>query len=163
MRLDDKVHFECASATNTGLPTGAYDLVWMQNAAMNIEDRSALYSEIRRLLRPAGCYVFQEVLGGDGGPAYFPIHWATTADESFLQSPETVLKLLLESGFRVLYWEDETEATSEERRQRNETVILGEGVPSYLPAEKRSEAALNSNRSNDEGRVRYGRGLFQKL
>src|SRR6266542_6154198 len=70
LRVADKVSFHCASATETSLPAGAYDLVWMQNAAMNIEDRPALYREVRRLLRPNGRYVFQEAMAGDGGPPY---------------------------------------------------------------------------------------------
>jgi ubiquinone/menaquinone biosynthesis C-methylase UbiE len=164
--LGDKVRFHTASATASGLGDAAYDLVWMQNAAMNIADRPALYGEIRRLLRPEGQYVFQEVLAGDGGPAYYPTNWASSAAESFLQSPEAVLRLLLDAGFRVLFWEDETEASRETRRQEQQeraASVGGTPPPSYLPPEGLREAALNNLRSSDEDRLRYGRGLFQRL
>jgi SAM-dependent methyltransferase len=161
--LADNVRFRCASATATGLEDEAYDLVWMQNAAMNIEDRHALYSEIRRLLRPGGQYVFQEVLAGDGGPAYYPINWATSASESFLQSPENLLRLVLESGFRCLYWEDETESTAEARRERRSYILAGNAPPGYMSPEIQREAALNGIRASEEDRLRFGRGLFQKL
>jgi len=91
--LDDKVRFTCASATASGLEHEAYDIVWMQNAAMNIEDRPALYLEVHRLLKPGGLYVFQEILAGDGGPAYYPSNWATSQEESFLHSPEAVMAI----------------------------------------------------------------------
>jgi SAM-dependent methyltransferase len=163
VHLGDKVHFYCASATNSRLVEGAYDLVWMQNAAMNIEDRHALYAEIRRLLRRKGRFIFQEVLAGDGGSAYYPTNWASSAEESFLETPESVLRMLIEARFRALFWEDETEATLNARQQERAASIAGTAPPSYLPPERLREAALNSNRSTEESRLRYGRGLFEKL
>jgi ubiquinone/menaquinone biosynthesis C-methylase UbiE len=161
--LEEKVRFTCASATASGLPGRSYDLVWMQNAAMNIKDRSALYNEIRRLLVPGGRYVFQEVLAGDGGPPDFPQMWATAAEESFLLNSETVLRLLLDAGFRLLYWEDETDSTAAARRIQREARLAGTAPPTYLSAERLREAAINGNRASEEGRLRFGRGLFEKL
>jgi hypothetical protein len=135
----------------------------MQNAAMNIEDRPALYHEVRRLLRRDGRYVFQEVMAGDGGPPYYPMNWASSAEESFLQSPEGLLRMLLDAGFRVLYWQDETEATKEARAQINKARLAGTAPPGYQSSEVLRTVAANGNRSADEDRLRYGRGLFEKL
>jgi SAM-dependent methyltransferase len=161
--LEDLVRFTCASATDTGLETGAYDIIWMQNAAMNIEDRPALYSEIRRLLKPGGLYVFQEILAGDTGPAYYPSNWATTQAESLLRSPEDVLRLLFDAGFRAIRWEDQTSTMPQSRQATDAARLAGTAPPNYLSMEKLRESAVNVRRSTDEGRLRYGLGLFQKL
>jgi SAM-dependent methyltransferase len=163
VHLEARVHFTCASATASGLPDGAYDIVWMQNAAMNIEDRPALYREVARLLKPGGFYVFQEILAGDAGPAYYPMNWASTQAESFLQRPESVLLMLLDGGFRVLYWQDETEVMKKTRQTENVDRLAGTAPPNYLSVEVLRQAALNGNKAIAEGRLRFGRGIFQKL
>jgi SAM-dependent methyltransferase len=163
VRLADKVRFHHASATATGLADAAYDLVWMQNAAMNIEDRSALYREVRRLLRPSGCYVFQEVMAGDGGPAYYPLNWATSEGESFLQKPESILRMLLDAGFRVLAWEDETAVFRESQPQEAARRAQTSAMPHYISHDRARDIARNAARSNAEDRLRLGRGLFQKI
>ena len=45
----------------------SFDVVWSQNASMNIADRDRLYSEMHRVLKPGGRLVLQEVVAGPGG------------------------------------------------------------------------------------------------
>ena len=42
----------------------SFDVVWSQNAAMNIADRDRLYGEMHRVLKPGGQLALQEVAAG---------------------------------------------------------------------------------------------------
>ena len=79
-KLEDKIRFYHASALQTTLPSGAYNIVWMENSGMNIEDRQTLYNEVHRLLRPAGRYALAEVMAGPVTPMHYPMNWASASE-----------------------------------------------------------------------------------
>jgi MPBQ/MSBQ methyltransferase len=85
-------------------------VVWSQNVAMNIADRERLYAEMHRVLKPGGKLALQEVAAGPGGPPHYPVQWARTPTISFLYSQEAARTKLEMAGFRVLVWQDTTEA-----------------------------------------------------
>lgn len=153
--LTDKVSFHNVSATETGLETESFDLAWMQNAGMNIEDREGLYREVRRLLKPGGRFVLQEIYAADGATPQYPTPWATWAEQSFLRSPESVVRLLLDAGFRLLRWED---TTSRDLQAQLRPTNLG---PSFLDPKTRE--LVTTNRNMAEGRLRTGLGLLERL
>lgn len=159
-RLTDRVHFRHGSALDTGLPAGTFDLVWMQNAAMNIEDRPSLYKEVARLLSPGGIFAFQEIAAGPVQPAYYPSGWATTASTSFLYAPDEVRAMLIAAGFSEVEFEDFTEASTEAQQQRLTTGEAG-NIPSYNPPEVIILSAQNAVRSAKENRTRAIRGVYR--
>lgn len=56
----------------------------LQHVAMNISDRTRLYREIRRVLKPDGkLATFDGVLNGEAEPHY-PVPWARTLATRFL-------------------------------------------------------------------------------
>jgi SAM-dependent methyltransferase len=117
--LDRLVDYRQGDATAMPFADGTFDLVWSQNAAMNIADRALLYGEIRRVLKPAGRFALQDVTAGAGGEPHYPVPWAREKSISFLVSPETTRATLERSGFRVLAWEDKTDiAVAESRAER---------------------------------------------
>src|SRR4029077_1009323 len=68
------VEFEEANALKLPFGDGSFDLVWTQHASMNIADKTRLYRELRRVLRPGGRFVFHDLLSGDKtGPLQFPV------------------------------------------------------------------------------------------
>lgn len=72
-----------------------FDMVWAQNAFMNIEDKSGLFRELHRILKPGGKLAFMEVMGGPtGNPVYFPVPWADRPESSFLEPPDDYRKRL---------------------------------------------------------------------
>src|SRR6201997_5536346 len=52
--LVDKVDYRQGDALDLPFEDASFDVVWSQNAAMNISDRERLYREMRRGLKPGG-------------------------------------------------------------------------------------------------------------
>lgn len=110
MGLAGRVAYRRADALDLPFADAAFDVVWTEHAAMNIEDKARLYAEIFRVLRPGGKFALYDVVKGPGGPVEYPVPWAGDASISFLATPEEVRDLLRKAGFRVLEWRDATPA-----------------------------------------------------
>ena len=85
--LADSVSFVHANALDVPFADGSFDVVWTQHASMNIADKSGLYREIARVVRPGGRFAFFDVLAGPNQPIHFPVPWASDPSFSFLLSP----------------------------------------------------------------------------
>jgi SAM-dependent methyltransferase len=130
--LDRLVDYRHGDATAMPFADGTFDLVWSQNAAMNIADRALLYREIRRVLKPAGRFALQDVTAGPGGEPHYPVPWAREKSISFIVSPETTRATLEQSGFRVLAWEDKTEIAIQESRAERAKAAAQPAPPPVL-------------------------------
>jgi len=108
--LVDKADYRQGNALDLPFEDMSFDLVWSQNAAMNIADRGRLYREIRRVLKPGGKLALQEVAAGPSGPPHFPVQWAREPAISFLLSQAATRDTLEAAGFRVVAWQDTTQA-----------------------------------------------------
>ncbi len=108
--LTEKVSYRQGNALDLPFEDKSFDVVWSQNAAMNIADRQRLYAQMHRVVRPGGKLALQEVAAGPGGPPHHPVQWARTPGISFLYSQDETQAKLEAAGFRVLVWQDTTEA-----------------------------------------------------
>lgn len=104
------VEYRQGDATKLPFDDGVFDVVWTEHMAMNIPDKTKLYMEMHRVLKPGGTLAIYDVLAGPSGPVLFPVPWARTPDVSFLVSPDELRKLLEETGFTIIDWSDTTEA-----------------------------------------------------
>src|SRR5215471_746425 len=86
--LADRVSYQQGNALDLPFADASFDLVWSQNAAMNIADRERLYAGMRRVLKPGGRVAIQDVAAGPGGEPHYPTPWASRKDMSFLFTPE---------------------------------------------------------------------------
>ena len=123
--LFDKVSYRQGDALDLPFDDAAFDLVWSQNAVMNIADRARLYGEMRRVLKKSGRLAIQDIAGGPGGEPYFPAPWAREASISFLLAPQETRDLLERADFRVLQWHDSTAEALETYRARAEALQTG--------------------------------------
>ena len=65
-----QVAFETGDALNLPFDAGRFDAVLLQHVAMNIADRTRLYREIRRVLKPGGRFATYDVVSKQGEPAF---------------------------------------------------------------------------------------------
>src|SRR3989442_11893144 len=100
--LADKVTYAQGNALHMPFPDASFDLVWSQNAAMNIADRDRLYGEMRRVLTPSGRLALQDVAAGPGGEPYFPPPWASDKNIRFLFTPPSTRGAPQRIALRVL-------------------------------------------------------------
>jgi len=121
--LVDKVDYRQGDALDLPFESQRFDIVWSQNAAMNIADRDRLYREMRRVLKPDGKLALQEVAAGPGGPPYYPVQWAREPSISFLYSQAATRAKLEAAGFRVVAWQDTTEPALQSAKARARNAV----------------------------------------
>lgn len=150
------VDYRQGDATKLPFDDQTFDVVWTEHVAMNIPDKTLLYKEMHRVLKPGGTLAIYDVLAGPSGPVLFPVPWAHTPDTSFLVSPNELRKLLEETEFTVTDWSDTTEAARAWFVTLAEK-IRKEGFPSLgfhllLGADFKA-MAQNQGRNLQEGRI----------
>ncbi len=140
-RLADKVTYRQGDALDLPFADASFDIVWSQNAAMNIADRDRLYGEMRRVLVPGGRLALQEIAAGPGGEPFYPAPWANDKSISFLSTPHATRAALERIGFRVIAWQDTTQEALEQQMARTKAlesaslpplglhILIGEAFP----------------------------------
>lgn len=147
--LASQVEVRQGDALHTPFDDQTFDLVWAQNAFMNIQDKSGLFKEMRRVLKPGGKLAFMEVMAGPvAEPLYFPLPWADRPELSFLEQPANYRKKIEGTGLKVLLWEDMGPWLS---------TVTGKpeagGLEWDIYVDNLSVKAPNSQRSRKEGMV----------
>ena len=64
--LSDRVTFQVGDALHLPFEDSAFDAVFLQHVAMNIEDRASLYAEVRRVLAPGGRFATYDLVFSRG-------------------------------------------------------------------------------------------------
>ncbi len=105
--LTGRVTFQTGDALHLPFEDAAFDTVFLQHVAMNIQDRAALYAEMRRILTASGRFVTYDVVLRDGA-ALYPTPWARDASTSFLLSEAETRTALEQAGFKSIFWRDDT-------------------------------------------------------
>jgi SAM-dependent methyltransferase len=104
--LDDRI--EVVDGDGRALPfdDGSFDVAWTQAVWQSVDDKRALLSELRRVLRTDGRVAAFEVVAGpnhaDG--LHMPVPWATVPGESFVDDPAELRELAEAVGFEVREW-----------------------------------------------------------
>jgi len=163
--LAGKVTYRQGDALDLPFPDASFDLVWSQNAAMNIADRDRLYAEMRRVLRPAGRLAIQDVAAGPGGEPYYPTPWASDKSISFLFAPEVTREKLERAGFRVVAWHDPTRESLEQPRARAKALETGSLPPlglHILIGPNFPTVSRNMLRNLEEARIRLINAVLER-
>lgn len=100
--LGGKVDYRQASALALPFEAGTFDGAYMMHVGMNIEDKPKLFSEVRRVLKKGGWFAIFDVMRAGDGALAFPVHWAASADTSFVVSPKEYRRGLEAAGFSIV-------------------------------------------------------------
>jgi ubiquinone/menaquinone biosynthesis C-methylase UbiE len=94
--------FEQGNAAQLPFADQTFESAYMFHVGMNIADKSKLFREIKRVLRPGSVFAIYDVMRIGPGDLQFPVPWATAAQESFVGSIEDYRKALAHEGFSIL-------------------------------------------------------------
>lgn len=164
--LDQRVEFFRANALALPLADASVDVVWTQHVAMNIADKPALSHELWRVLRTGGRLALHEILAEDGSDLHFPVPWAASASDSFLETADALRARLL-PRFDLMAWQDATaETLSWAHETQAKRRALSKDSPPPVPAmifgPEFERMADNLLRNLEERRIRVVEAVFRK-
>ena len=106
--LEDITNFVQGNALNLPFKNESFDVVWTQHAQMNIEDKKQFYSEIKRVLKKGGKFIYYDIFSKNHEPLHFPVPWAMDQSLSFLITVPELNQLLTSLGFIKVQTKDQT-------------------------------------------------------
>ena len=129
--LADLVTFRHGSALALPFDAGTFDAATLIHVGMNIADKTRLFEEVRRVLKPGSSFCVYEVMIVGEGDLPFPMPWAQSTETSFVEVPEIYRGLLGAAGFKI------------EREQNRRTFVLDLAREMRAKIEKDGLPALN--------------------
>jgi ubiquinone/menaquinone biosynthesis C-methylase UbiE len=102
--LNDRVELHYGSALDLPYEDEQFDIVLTQHVQMNIVDKHRFYSEIERVLKPGGRFIFHDVFLRGGKPALYPVPWADDESMSELVTEAEARAIIEETGLKVDQW-----------------------------------------------------------
>ncbi|KLN59097.1 hypothetical protein WH96_19100 [Kiloniella spongiae] len=115
--LDKRIHITHGNACDMPYDDNHFDTVWTQHTSMNIADKKAFYSEIKRVLKPGGTFLFHDIFSNDSLKSddecqiHLPVPWASSTEHNHLVAGEAIRDILKDLGFHREIWTDVTAET----------------------------------------------------
>lgn len=110
VKLDHRTKFVVGDAVNLPFDDNSFDVVWTQHVQMNIPDKKKFYSEIKRVLKPGGIFLYYDIFKNNDKEVEYPMPWASSADHSFLFKSNEMNDILNELEFEKSAITNQTKA-----------------------------------------------------
>lgn len=101
LKLDRCVSLDEGSALSMPYQDNTFDGSYLLHVGMNIDDKTALFKEIYRVLKPGAFLGIYDMMRQHAGELAYPVPWATDSHTSQLSSPEVYQKALNDAGFEI--------------------------------------------------------------
>ena len=108
VKLDSKTSFIQGDATSLPFKDNTFDVIWTQHVQMNIPNKEKFYSEISRVLKSGGHFLYYEILKKGDGEVNYPMPWASTSEISFLFKETEMDNFLTKFGLTKEQSNDQT-------------------------------------------------------
>ena len=99
--LSDRIKLHHGSALSLPFTDASFDGAFMMHVGMNIQDKTALFSEIARVLKTGAKFGIYDIMQTNGEGLVYLVPWATTSETSWLAEPKDYRQALENSGFQV--------------------------------------------------------------
>lgn len=159
--LDDRIAARVGSALDIPYPADTFDVAWMQNVGMNIENKQRLYEEVHRALKPGGRFAFQEMVAGETAATYFPLPWATDPADNSLTTAAEMSAVLRRCGFEEIYFEDVSDEPLPPPEEGTPEAVAQAPLSLSVYVDDLAQKADNAARSLRERQIRLYRGVFR--
>lgn len=163
--LEDKTFFVQGDALDMPYRDNFFDVVWTQHVQMNIEDKKKFYSEIYRVLKCNGSFIYYDVFSKGNGDINYPVPWANTTEDNFLDTLPKIQVLLLALGFSKTHTTNQTEPDFEFLRsllnQKNSTEEPRQELNAIMGASS-TEKLLNVLKGIEENIIELQSGVYKK-
>lgn len=163
--LSGKTEFMTADATELPFEDNTFDVVWTQHAQMNIEEKEKLYSEIHRVLKREGRFIYYDIFSSEKEDLKFPLPWADDSSISFLIELNDFGRLMKETGFKELLRKERTsdsidffETVFENNKKEGSPKI---GLNIFM-TEQTSLKLSNLLNNLSENKLKVQSGIYQK-
>ncbi len=107
--LDGCISVLHGDVTNLPFPAASFTVVMSQHVQMNVADKTRLYDEVRRVIRPEGRLAIWDIVAGVPDRLDFPLPWADRPALSHLTSGEQLRSTIESAGFTLTHWSDRTD------------------------------------------------------
>ncbi len=107
--LAQHTRFRVGSALDIPFQDNTFDLATMFHVGMNIDDKTTLFHEAARVLTPGGTFALFDVMQTRDGELNFPLPWAQTNSQSFVEPSSVYLSAAMQAGFQFVKENNRTE------------------------------------------------------
>lgn len=97
--VGDGVTYRQASADSLPFADATFDGAYMLHVGMNIADKKAAFTEVRRVLRPGAFFAIYDVMRESDGDFTYPVPWSVAPATNFIDTAAAYERLLGEAGF----------------------------------------------------------------
>ncbi len=110
VKLERKTTFIQGDATRLPFEDNSFDVIWTQHVQMNIPNKKKFYSEISRVLKAGGYFLYYDIFKKGKEEVDYPMPWASTSDLSFLFKEDEMDSFLTQLGLTKEQSTDQTQA-----------------------------------------------------
>ncbi len=161
--LSDQLSFRVGNALDLAFEDDSFDMIWIQNSLMNVEDKAQVFREAYRVLKDGGTLAFESIISGGKPEAHFPVFWADRPEISYMSDPVEFQSMMREIGFTQKVWHDNTEKSAESNRKLL-PVYEGQApkIGMHIFMDGMYEKILNTLNGFDDGTYLYIYAVYQK-
>jgi ubiquinone/menaquinone biosynthesis C-methylase UbiE len=127
--LTGQVKLTQGDATAMSFGDASFDAAFMLHVAMNIANKTGLFAEVYRLIKPGAVFGVYDVMQTNDEALTYPVPWSTTPDTSALATQEQYIEALELAGFEIVKIRDRREFAAEFFAETRKRMAAAGGNP----------------------------------